>query len=76
MAGEAEPDEVELGVRRRVLGYLREDGLAWTNPASWTGAPIAGYWINKWASAKTMMCFAQQLPNVRPCMGDLSRSEA
>lgn len=58
MVGEAEPDEVELGVRRRVLGYLADDGLAWTNPASWTGTPIEGYWINKWASAKIMVLLA------------------
>lgn len=59
MAGEAEPDEVELGVRRRVMSYLRDDGLAWTNPASWTGSPVEGYWINKWTSAKTMLLLVE-----------------
>ena len=58
MAGEAMACEVEQGVRGRVLGYLCEDGMAWTNPASWSGTPIAGYWINKWASAKIMMLLA------------------
>ena len=59
MAGEDTPCEVEQGVRGRVLGYLREDGMAWTNPAAWTGTPIAGYWISKWASAKIMSLLAQ-----------------
>jgi hypothetical protein len=59
MAGEADPCEVERGVRRRCLGYLRDDGLAWTNPASWTGDPIEGYWINKWTSAKLLVLLAE-----------------
>ena len=42
MAGVAEPDEVELGVQRRVMGYLGEGGLAWINPAAWTGEPVEG----------------------------------
>jgi len=42
------------------MGYLREDGMAWTNPSAWTGTPIAGYWLSKWASAKTMMLLADE----------------
>lgn len=54
MAGVAKPDEVELGVARRVHGYLGEGDLAWINPAAWTGQPVDGFWISKWASAKIM----------------------
>ena len=54
MAGEAQPEEVELGVARRVHKYLGEQDLAWINPAAWTGEPVAGLWISKWASAKIM----------------------
>lgn len=46
MAGVGEPDEVEQGVTRRVLGYLGEQDFAWLNPAAWTGEPVEGYWID------------------------------
>lgn len=58
MAGEAQPCAVELGVARRVHGYLGEGDLAWINPAAWTGEPVAGYWISKWASAKILQRLA------------------
>ena len=54
MAGVGEPDEVEQGVTRRVLGYLGEQDFAWLNPAAWTGEPVEGYWISKWATAKIL----------------------
>jgi len=59
VAEESSADDVEFGVTRRVLGYLRDDGLAWANPASWTGQPIEGYWANTWASGKIMAGLAE-----------------
>lgn len=59
ISGVAEPDEVEQGVGRRVMGYLGEGDLAWINPAAWTGEPIEGLWISKWASAKIMLRLAE-----------------
>lgn len=55
MADAGGPCDVELGVRGRIMGYLRDDGMAWTNPAAWSGSPVEGVWLSKWASAKTMM---------------------
>ena len=58
MAGEDAPCAVELGVRQRVLGYLGDDGQAWINPAAWTGSPVEGYWVSKWAGGKIMTLLA------------------
>lgn len=60
MAGLAEPDHFELGVRARVEGYQREDGLSWANPVAFVGSPIEGYWASTWASAKLMFSLAER----------------
>lgn len=57
MAGE-EAEDVERGVARRVAGYLGSGSLAWINPAAWTGEPVEGLWISKWASAKILIRLA------------------
>lgn len=60
MAGTAEPDEFELGVRARVEGYQRADGLSWANPVAFVGRPIEGYWANTWASSKLLFSLAER----------------
>ncbi|MHB1294172.1 MAG: hypothetical protein ACYC4R_04145 [Anaerolineae bacterium] len=59
MAGIAEADDVERGVRARILSYQHEDHLVWVNPAAWTGAPIEGLWISRWGSAKLLQSLAE-----------------
>lgn len=55
MAGTPEADDVERGVLSRVLGYLREDGCAWVNPAAAVGQPVEGLWVLSWTTAKALM---------------------
>ncbi|MEN6547299.1 MAG: hypothetical protein ABFE07_14785 [Armatimonadia bacterium] len=55
MVGEREACDVEVGVRTRIMSYMKPDHLAWVNPAAWTGSPIEGLWISKWASANIMI---------------------
>lgn len=55
MTGASEACEVEAGVRARIMSYMKPDHLAWVNPAAWTGSPIDGLWISKWASANIMI---------------------
>ncbi|MHB0857212.1 MAG: hypothetical protein ACYC5M_06535 [Anaerolineae bacterium] len=59
MAGIAQAEEVERGVRTRILSYQHEDHLVWVNPAAWTGAPIEGLWISRWGSAKLLQSLAE-----------------
>ena len=59
MTGQTEPDPVELGVRRRILGYQREDNLSWANPSALTGKTEEGEWATTWASGKLMMALAE-----------------
>ena len=55
IAGESEACAVEHGVRRRVLGYLRDDGYAWINPSAYTGRPEQGYYVGTWTTAKILV---------------------
>jgi hypothetical protein len=59
MVGEAEADAVEQGVRRRVLGYLRDDHLAWINPGAYIGEHIDGEWAGTWTTAKILYTLAE-----------------
>lgn len=59
MAGEPDADPVELGVRRRILGYLRDDHLCWINPAAYIGQPIEGLWAGTWTTAKVIYSLAE-----------------
>jgi hypothetical protein len=60
-AREVEPCDVERGVRRRVLGYPRRDGLMWVHPAAWTGPTeaVAGEWASTWGSARILVTLAE-----------------
>ncbi len=59
MTGEADAEPVEQAVRRRVLGYLREDHLAWINPAAYIGESIDGEWVGTWTTAKLLYTLAE-----------------
>ena len=60
-AREVEPCDVERGVRRRVLGYPRRDGLMWVHPAAWTGPTeaVADEWASTWGSARILVTLAE-----------------
>jgi hypothetical protein len=68
MAGDPDPEAVELGVRRRILGYRHADGLVWMNPAAWVGpltSPSAiealkHEWAFTWASGKLLVSLAEE----------------
>jgi len=69
MAGELQADEVERGVRRRILGYRHaDDNLVWMNPAAWVGplnSPSAiealkHEWAFTWASGKLLVSLAEE----------------
>jgi hypothetical protein len=61
MAGEKQSDEVEQGVRGRILGYQRADHLVWSNPAAWTGPDdaVTEDWASTWASAKLLYSLSE-----------------
>ena len=53
MSGRRDGLDVEQALRRRILGYLRDDGLSWTQPnrhLHWDGQPGA----STWTTAKTL----------------------
>lgn len=77
MAGESEACAVERGVRRRVLGYLRPDGLAWVNPASWTGpsSTVSEDWATTWGTGKILVTLAEQYRRTKN-QGDLQQARA
>jgi len=68
MAGERVPDNVELGVRRRVHSYQHADGLLWMTPAAWGGtlqAPsvlegLKHKWASSWASGKWLISLTEE----------------
>lgn len=50
IAGITETTAAEQGVRKRVRGYLKEDGLCWCNPSAATGTAVDGLWAMSWTS--------------------------
>jgi hypothetical protein len=58
MTGE-DAEAVEQAVYRRVLGYLRDDNLAWINPAAYIGEDIEGEWVGTWTTAKLLYTLSE-----------------
>jgi len=57
MTGDTFADEMAAGVRRRNLGYLREDGLCWTQ--AYAGSRIDGCFANHWSTGKLLISLAE-----------------
>jgi len=57
MTGEDFADDVAAGVRRRVLGYLREDGMCWT--LAHAGSQLDGIFANPWSTGKLLISLAE-----------------
>jgi len=65
MSGSREGLEVERGVRKRVLDYVRDDGLAWVPPGHYmegdvyAGAKPEGEIASTWATAKIIRSLSE-----------------
>jgi len=53
MCGDASADEIARGVRRRILGHLRDDGLCWVPTSAFGRLP--GLWANHWTTGKLLI---------------------
>lgn len=79
--GLKEPGAVEKGLRKRVLGYLREDGLAWVPPGHYMeGEVYAGKKVgpeavaSTWASCKILRSLSEEYKRTqRPQDRDTAR---
>lgn len=60
MAGEPDPDPVELGVHRRIEGYLGKDHLCRLNPGACIGETIAGEWVITWTTGKLLYRLSEE----------------
>lgn len=60
MAGQAQPDPVELGVKARIRAYQHDDGLCWVNPAACVGQPVEGEWVITWTTAKLLWSLSEE----------------
>ncbi|MBN1446260.1 MAG: hypothetical protein JW957_09195 [Candidatus Omnitrophica bacterium] len=59
MAGETKSCDVERGVTVRILAYLKDDGLAWLNPAAATGTAVEGEYVQIWTTAKILVTLSE-----------------
>jgi len=57
MTGEEADGDIAAGVRRRILGYLREDGLCWTLAKA--GSRLDGAFANPWSTGKLLISLAE-----------------
>ncbi len=55
MCGDASADAVAQGVRQRILGHLRDDGLCWVPTSAFSQLP--GIWANHWTTGKLLISF-------------------
>ncbi|MBN2309070.1 MAG: hypothetical protein JXR94_08875 [Candidatus Hydrogenedentes bacterium] len=53
MCGDASADAVARGVRERIRGHLRDDGLCWVSAAAFSRLP--GEWANHWTTGKLLI---------------------
>jgi hypothetical protein len=61
MAGQQEPELVELGVRARVRRYQHaDDHLCWINPECYIGESCDDEWIGSWTTAKLLFALAEE----------------
>jgi len=61
MCGSEEGREAEAGLRRRILGYVREDGLSWVPMHHYCIPDLKDFEpaVSPWATAKTMVSLAE-----------------
>ncbi len=65
MSGSKDGKDVELGLRKRVLGYIREDGLAWVPPGHYMegevyrGETPKDFVGSTWATAKIIRSLSE-----------------
>ncbi len=59
ICGVKEKTPAEVGVRKRILSYLNEEGLCLANPAAWTGEPVEGLWATPWGAAHILVSLGE-----------------
>lgn len=65
MSGSTEGLDVERGLRKRILGYVRDDGLAWVPPGHYmegdvyAGTKVEGEIASTWATAKIIRSLSE-----------------
>ncbi|MCL5096800.1 MAG: glycoside hydrolase family 127 protein [Candidatus Omnitrophica bacterium] len=53
ITGDTSADAIARGLRRRILGFLRDDGLCWVQASSFSSLP--GIWANSWTTGKLLI---------------------
>ena len=53
MLGDDSGDEVAAGLRKRILGYLQDDGLCWVPNSCFSSLP--GVFANQWTTSKLLI---------------------
>lgn len=57
MTGDTSADDVARGIRKRVLGYLREDGNCWATVGM--GSSLPGVWVVAWTTGKLLISLCE-----------------
>ena len=71
MCGDASADPIAKGVRQRIMGHLRDDGLCWVPTSAFGRLP--GLWANHWTTGKLLVSLCndyRRAPNEKlrgPC---------
>ncbi|MBN2293080.1 MAG: glycoside hydrolase family 127 protein [Pirellulales bacterium] len=55
MCGDTSADDIAKGVRKRILGHLRDDGLCWITTGAFARLP--GLWATHWTTGKLLISF-------------------
>ncbi|MFH1008809.1 MAG: hypothetical protein V1800_15135 [Candidatus Latescibacterota bacterium] len=63
MCGDPLGDEMAQGLRRRIMGFLREDGLCWVSARSFSALP--GIWANHWTTGKLLISLCEDYRRTR-----------
>ena len=63
MCADATDDEIAAGVRARILGHLRDDGLCWVPTSAFGRLP--GFWANHWTTSKLLISLSNDYTRTR-----------
>ena len=63
MCGDTSADEIAEGVRKRITGHLRDDGLCWVPTNAFGRLP--GLWANQWTTSKLLISFCEDYRRTR-----------
>jgi hypothetical protein len=63
MCGDASGDAIAQGVRTRIMGHLRDDGLCWVPTNAFGRLP--GIWANHWTTGKLLISLCNDYTRTR-----------